>query len=240
MKRIILILVAFTTINAHSQTETLNWYIDGQTYATTTCESGGDVLLPTSPTKRGYTFMGWSLYTPIEYLESTGTQWIDTGYIPNLNTKIKLSVVSNNISSNAISGEAWNYRTTLLMFENATVKWHLCSNGSVTSSLISSNTVCNIEAENGVLILNNQIYSCYKLTSFSAYTNMRIFFNGNSSSKIKLYYFKIYDNNTLVRDFIPVLDKDGAPCMYDKVENKFYYNAGTGQFIAGPIIGAEQ
>ena len=56
-------------------------------------------------------------------------------------------------------------------------------------------------------------------------------------SKIKIKYFQIYDNDTLVRDFVPVLDKDDIPCMYDKVERKFYYNQGTGDFIAGPIVG---
>ena len=46
----------------------------------------------------------------------------------------------------------------------------------------------------------------------------------------------LYDNDVLVRDFIPVLDSNGTPCMLDKVEGKFYYNQGTGQFIAGPAI----
>ena len=70
---------------------------------------------------------------------------------------------------------------------------------------------------------------------------MHMFANKRPTSiapgKIKIYYFKIYDNDVLVRDFIPVLDNYGTPCMYDKVERKFYYNAGTGDFIAGPIIG---
>ena len=34
----------------------------------------------------------------------------------------------------------------------------------------------------------------------------------------------------------PVLDKNGTPCMYDNVTDQFFYNAGTGQFIAGPVI----
>ena len=58
-----------------------------------------------------------------------------------------------------------------------------------------------------------------------------------TGGKIKIYYFQFYDNDTLVRNFIPVLDSDGVPCMYDLVEGKFYYNAGTGGFTAGPIIG---
>ncbi len=46
-------------------------------------------------------------------------------------------------------------------------------------------------------------------------------------------YFKIYSNNKLVRDFIPVLDEDNKPCLYDKVEKKYYYNQGTGEFLYG-------
>lgn len=45
--------------------------------------------------------------------------------------------------------------------------------------------------------------------------------------------FKIYDNNDLVRDFIPVLDNNGIACLFDKVENKYYYNQGTGEFLYG-------
>lgn len=42
-----------------ANTETLTWYVDRAVYDTTTCQSGGDVILPTPPTKRGYTFQGW-------------------------------------------------------------------------------------------------------------------------------------------------------------------------------------
>ena len=55
-----------------------------------------------------------------------------------------------------------------------------------------------------------------------------------------MYYAKIWDNDTLVRHFVPV------PCglqigdfvvpsngMWDIVEQKFYGNMGTGDFIYG-------
>ena len=42
--------------------------------------------------------------------------------------------------------------------------------------------------------------------------------------KAKIYNCKIYDNDVLIRDMIPVLDKNGTACMYDKVNKKFYYN----------------
>ena len=53
-------------------------------------------------------------------------------------------------------------------------------------------------------------------------------------------YRWIYESNGVkIRDFVPVLDMNGTPCMFDKVEQKFYYNQGTGDFIAGPVIGGE-
>ena len=49
----------------------------------------------------------------------------------------------------------------------------------------------------------------------------------------KTYYAKIWDDNILVRDYIPVLDYDMRPCMYDKVSGKFFYNQGTDEFLYG-------
>ena len=50
-------------------------------------------------------------------------------------------------------------------------------------------------------------------------------------AKAKLYWMKIYENDVLVRDLWPCYDPDGVLCLYDKVEKKYYYNAGTGEFI---------
>ena len=48
---------------------------------------------------------------------------------------------------------------------------------------------------------------------------------------------KIYNNGTLVRDFVPVKrNSDGAIGMYDTVTKAFFANAGTGTFTAGPNV----
>ena len=45
---------------------------------------------------------------------------------------------------------------------------------------------------------------------------------------------KIYENDVLVRDFIPVKRKlDDEICMYDKVTKTFFTNGGSGTFKAG-------
>ena len=49
--------------------------------------------------------------------------------------------------------------------------------------------------------------------------------------KGEIYNVKISENNSIVRDFIPSLDRTGTPCMFDLVTRKRFYNSGTGQFI---------
>lgn len=65
---------------------------------------------------------------------------------------------------------------------------------------------------------------------------MAIFANNCSDSvwqeaSIRLYYFKIISNGVLVKDFIPVLDLEDIPCLYDKVNRRNHYNNGSGAFI---------
>ena len=53
----------------------------------------------------------------------------------------------------------------------------------------------------------------------------------------KLYYFRMYQNGTLVRDFIPCYrNSDNEAGLYDLINNIFYTNQGTGKFIKGPSI----
>ena len=96
MKKFLLTLCAiFMCIGAIAETINLHWLNDnGTTYTESTCTVNDDLIIPTTPpTKYGYTFTGWGLlpFTPIEYLESTGTQYIDTGVIADENTQIQLN-----------------------------------------------------------------------------------------------------------------------------------------------------
>lgn len=76
----------------------------------------------------------------------------------------------------------------------------------------------------------NTFTSAYDLCLFSGS-------NGSSLNNGRLYYFRLYENNVLVRDFIPcrMLDTNTV-CLYDKVTDTFFTNAGTGTFVAGPEV----
>lgn len=47
-----------------------------------------------------------------------------------------------------------------------------------------------------------------------------------------IYYCKIYDGDTLVRDFVPKYDADGKPKLYDNVSDTYFETKGTEDFTA--------
>ena len=60
-------------------------------------------------------------------------------------------------------------------------------------------------------------------------------FNGKSK-EVKWYF-----NNSLVRDFVPCIrNSDNKPGMYDRVNNVFYTNQGSGEFLYGPLKSVPQ
>lgn len=265
MKRIILSLLSIfigTTAIAH----TINWYVDGNILHTTTCESGDDITPPTPPEKYGYTFQEWLSYTPIEYIESTGTQWIDTEIkFDTNNYRADITMMPTSFSSNKNhgifgslvtpdnTGRGWAvthyYNTNKdklrasvgdIIFGSSNAKLSdslgkkqnismFYNNDSRTISLKDNET--NIETTQN--ITGNVSYG-YNMYLFSIYYKET---SASTTSYIgRLYDFKLYINNVIIRNLIPVLDPYNIPCMYDLVEQKYYYNAGTGDFIAGPII----
>ena len=253
MKRFIFLLTTiFICTIARADNVSINWIVGDNTYATTQCEMGDDLILPTTPTKTGYTFRGWRIakYIPIEYLESTGTQYIlikDMNY-RNINVQTSIEYSSLSPWCTSINFYSKNLDTLFINQIDTDNKWYLYFNNTVyeTDYLVTTNRKYNIKINlilyDSNFITNDQIIQSYTnyydevnyISLFASYKPNRGFYN---ACNVKFYYLKLYDNDVLVRDFIPVLDPDGVPCMYDKVEGKFYYNAGTGQFIAGPVIG---
>lgn len=62
--------------------------------------------------------------------------------------------------------------------------------------------------------------------------NLTLFLDSASTDSVtaKVYYLKIYDGDTLVRDYVPHIDPSGECGMYDKITQQFYGNDGVGTF----------
>lgn len=184
----------------------------------------------------------------IEYIESTGTQYIDTGFKPNQDTRVvtDIQVLDTQTGEGHICSVAESSYYTLF-FDSSKPSWYGTRYGGgpvrTFPDQFNTRTRYTIDKDKNITKING--YSISESSySFQTNHNLPIFCritNGslNAYIKARLYSFKIYDNGTLVRDFKPYYDSNGIVCLYDAVEQSYYYNSGTGEFIASEQPTAE-
>lgn len=179
-------------------------------------------------------------YKKLEYIQSSGTQYIDTGFKPNQNTKIELDVLSAEGKSSNIpyifgAQDSNNYFVAT---------WVLgYGNGMVTTGInLYDGEFHVVKVENGALYKDGSIIAQRTVSSFSIGVPIFLFAVNSSRQSTgfygacKLRSCKIYDNGTLVRDFIPCKNASGVIGLWDDVNSAFYQNAGSGTFTSGPEI----
>lgn len=180
-------------------------------------------------------------YKLIEYLESTGTQYIDTGLniVNSQAIKYEGSLRYTTSGSRQLQGNIQGRYFGL----NSNSKLEIGPNNTSDVDGLDWNDI-SFEHLNGVLrmTINNSI-TIQRDFSLNLVSKGIYLFALNSSNEIADYfckerikYFKIYVDDVLVRDYIPVLDKDNVPCLYDKIEKKFYYSKTDTEFIPGPLL----
>ena len=85
MRKFGIMFVLLLTVSANATTVNLNWVVDDTAYTTTTCETGGDLILPaTPPAKYGYAFKGWKSGDSVVYgnVTQNGTPTPDNPIYP--------------------------------------------------------------------------------------------------------------------------------------------------------------
>lgn len=177
-------------------------------------------------------------YTELAYLESTGTQYIDTKIIPTINSKIMLKGVQG-----ATDCALFGVSDVFYCFDNSSRTYYsLAGKNDSFSYRIGGKEIELIMSKEDGVIINGTTYadlSSVSTTIVASYSVVLFGRRANSSGSVaklgqnRLYYCKVWDGDTLVRDFIPVLDMDDVPCMFDKVSGEFFYNQGTGAFQYG-------
>lgn len=187
-----------------------------------------------------------SQYTPLEYIESTGTQYIITDYVPKYNsvidcdwafveiTNVSQSLFGYRYGVSSVGGVYWMGLTN----NSSNLFARLGTGGEGLSKIVlTTNTFFNLQVKsdhklyyNNTLVGNNFVVAN---TTFGAMGLFCVNQNGtaNFKSKSRLRYFRAFEDGQLVLDLIPVLDSNGVPCVYDRANNKFYYNQGTGEFL---------
>ena len=214
-------------------------------------------MIATLPTaeKVGYTLQGWNRsglpheYIEIEYLTSTGTQYIDSG-IP-ISSKNDIEVT---FSKNSGAGSSVRFVCSENPFAGNPNRGIFLNNGNIlniqngkgsrSTETLANDTFYNLKiCENyyefdGVRKPNGDgtVDSPYSYILFGARQS------GSNEIDSRLWVgsiksAKIWQSGTLKRDMIPCIRvSDGMPGMYDFVSHSFYGSETGDRFEAGPVV----
>ena len=190
-------------------------------------------------------------YTRVECLESTGTQYIDTGVSGTFNNQIEFignfSLNSKSSKEQAILGSknSSNQGLTIFFPEYSTNLRTWCGSGTAYAindvALKEKNSLYAIFYKNKgrKIILNNIEYVNDNISNnfTNNSDNFGLFSDKattlSSPSNIAIHNWKIIKDSVLVRDYVPMLCENNRPCLYDKVSKTYFYNQGTGEFLWG-------
>lgn len=187
-------------------------------------------------------------YTELEYIQSSGTQYINTGIVPSsaLITEIIYACESSGIVENAIFGSAWSASGYFFMAYSGIngFRWHSCggyADAAVSDATAKHTAIC----QKGKLSLDGIEYN-FSASGSDSTNAVRLFgvtsnagYAGAANGIYKLYRCKMHNGNTVYRDFIPCKNASGVVGLLDIINNTFYSNAGTGTFVAGNTIAGD-
>ena len=185
-------------------------------------------------------------FKKVNYLIANGSQYIDTNYIPTNETGYYVEGQGYTTSEGYFFGSAetttWADNKRIYFCATPNVNWGWMTYGTLT------NTAAYLRQETKVShnFLNSRISKAtinetdftYNLPELNFTPTRNIYLFGiNLADSInynglkgRIDTFLISEGDKIVRQFVPCLDADEIPCMYELYTGTIHYNQGTGQF----------
>lgn len=174
-------------------------------------------------------------FQQVEYIQSTGTQYIDTGYKVKANTDIEITF--NNASN--VREPFGVVNNNNIAFVNTVSYFRLFG----TTGLTVGDTGLGVYRTRGVKVYKDNVLmmTCVGTPQDLLDRNLYLFArntqNGITYGNAAIYRFKIFENDVLIYDYVPCYRKlDNEIGLYDTVNDVFYINAGTGTFTKGSDV----
>lgn len=191
-------------------------------------------------------------YTDIEYIESTGTQYIDSGISAQGGFTASMDFMFTQAHSGyqcmvgAHEQESPYYRNYFMASQGFT-QWNMGAFDPYLWGTPQTNTrysveVCTVHGQLSCVINgSNQGIPQFDTDSRRSSRTLYVFANNYpddlQTARARLYSMTISVGGETVRNFRPVRrDSDGAVGLYDSVSGQFFGNAGTGTFVSGPDV----
>ena len=181
-------------------------------------------------------------YIELAWIQSTGTQFVNSDFKPNQNTRV---VMDAYMTAESLPSFFYGSRNS-----SYTVNYGLLVNSSGVRSTYNASTLTMSGAsiyERARIDQNKNVCSVNDVTvtnttgTFQSEFPLFLFASNEAGTAkyfgfIRMYSCQIYDNGTLVRDYVPCINPDGEVGLYDLVTESFFGNSGTDAFIAGDVV----
>lgn len=181
-------------------------------------------------------------YTEVEWIQSSGTQYIDTGFKPNQNTKIEADIKVTNTSCH-VFGARNSYLSkafALYWLSNSGLAVQV-ANSTFNGGTFDTSARHMVAMTATELRIDEATTATYSTSDFQCEQNAWLMSCYSSSASEyaqgQLFSANIYDGKSLIRQFLPCKNPSGTVGLYDLVGGEFYGNSGTGAFTAGAEVG---
>ena len=177
-------------------------------------------------------------YTELSYIKSTGTQYVDTGFKPNQNTRVAMKLSTSETGSHTVFGADLSWTDDGFALG---VGFTHYGKETGTISGLNNGSPHEVDFNKNIISMDGSTVLTMGASTFSIPYNLVLFANNRAGgiqekTTMTLYYCRIFDGDTLLRDYIPCINASGAVGLYDLVGKQFYGNAGTGTFTAGDAV----
>lgn len=185
-------------------------------------------------------------YSWLNYIESTGTQYINTSIAENLVYGIEMDCIVTGLAANwqsLLSGTLDNFTIGSVDTSKTSFYLRLRTEEICRPTGMFSDKVNTISIKNGLVHLNGDHVGTYTHGALSTADGALYIFANNALSRygiMRLYRLKLYNSSgNMIRDYAPC-NYGGSIGLFDKVTNTFHSNAGTGSFKTGYKNGSYQ
>lgn len=182
-------------------------------------------------------------YTELEYIKSDSHSYIQTDLEANFTTRRVVMDIetSNKVSSIAMEnimcadGNNSNYFWFIRYGSSGNIGYRYSNKygENLTADIGSKRVIADWSFPGKYISIDGKKQT---ISTSSRAINTKIKLFGDTSIVAKLYSAQIYTNSTLEADYVPCTNQSGIVGVYDLVGGKFYPNAGTGTFTAGPAV----
>jgi hypothetical protein len=189
-----------------------------------------------------------SEYQQVDYIESTGTQYINTGVIGKTGLHIVAEMgYATATSLTALFGSRGTreQRFFVTVYPQNRFDFGYAQTDVQSGIVIESRKICNIDFDTSTHPSRFGIDGVYVESSNQVNTGRYVYIFGYNNNGVKASLSKSIfksmtiadENGELFRNFVPCYRKqDGEIGMYDLVNGVFYTNSGSGTFIKGEDV----